>query len=63
MRANTTMVTTIRVQEGSTSEVASKIPTSRYVLYRQIYKHSAETYHTKYHIQNYDSQIQQLSHI
>jgi hypothetical protein len=43
IQSNATMATTIRVQEGTTSEVASNIPTSSYVLYSQIYKHSTET--------------------
>jgi hypothetical protein len=63
MKANTTTVTTIRVQEGTTSEVASNIHTSHYVLYSQIYKQTAETYHIKYHFQHFGIQIQQLSHI
>jgi len=36
MQANTTMATTVRVQEVTASEVAINIPTSHYVLYSQI---------------------------
>jgi len=36
------MAVTLRVQEGTTSEVKGNIPTSHYILYSQIYKHSTE---------------------
>jgi len=63
MQANNTMAATIRVQEGTTSEAASNNPTSHYVLYSQIYKHTTERYHTTYHCQHCGIRIQQLSHI